>query len=282
MNQPISALLIVLMTWIGSSELFAQDAAQEARGGASEVSEADELQTILFPTGVHDPGSLAIAIQQVFTRDVEMSITPLKEQAMLVIRAPQKHREEIMRMLKELTPREQVLRVRVMLLEASAPISDPALEKFNGPTPQVVSAIEQWKKEKSLQLVNDSELTLIPNQPARMQIGEQVNLQTGKVQIGPGRTATQSNQYQIGTAISILTSIDGDEIAVELNFEKSFLRELSRNDDSDLTPASIVTLSHESTHRLFDGHAELVGRFTDQSPGHQSVTQLLIVTVKRL
>jgi hypothetical protein len=282
MNHSFFAILVCLTTWIAASDLIAQHVGQDARQQASDDSEEVELQTTIFSTGVHDPRSVAVAALQVFSDDVEMSITPLTEQRMLIVRAPEKHRDEIMQVLKTLTPQEQVLRVRVMLLEAAAPISDQALERFNGPTLEVISAIEQCKNEKSIQLVNDLEQTLIPNQPSRIQVGEQVNLQMGKMQIGPGRTATQSKQYEIGTALSILTSIDGKEIAVELEFTKSFLRSTSHSEDSDVTPASIATLTHQSTHRLTDGHAELVGRLTDRSSEQRTTTQLLIVAVKKL
>ncbi len=247
---------------------------------AQEPAAEEEYQSVFFSTGAHDPREIASVMDRLFAK--RLTITPLIEHSAVVIRTSERDREEVMSVLKTLTPEPHMLRLRLALLRVNTPLSAEETARLSGPIAQVSKALDNLKKSGRLEFFNDAELTTLENQKAMIQMGDRVALPTGSTQIAGGRTTESFQWVEVGTIVSVVGKPDNQHLILELNYEKSFKPLGDRGSESGKVPTGISTLTHQSTLRIQNGHAQLVGSMSDRKAEDQTVVHLLIVSAEQL
>jgi hypothetical protein len=167
------------------------------------------------------------------------------------------------------------VRVQVLLVESGGGLDQDQRRQLSGPIAGVMKALNALTAEGKAIVVNHAELTALEEQKAMLQVGETVSLQTGSTKTGSGRETKSYRDVSLGTVIHVMTKVVEDFVVIEMDLSKSFVTP-SDGDDPE-RPEGISQLTHQSTVRINNGNAQLVGSMMSRrSGGEGHVVQLIV------
>jgi hypothetical protein len=169
------------------------------------------------------------------------------------------------------------IRVQVLLVESSGNLDQDERRQLSGPNDLVKKALKEFTAEGKATIVNQAELTVLVEQQTMLQVGETVSLRTGSMRTGSGREAKVYKDVSIGTLIKLMTKVVGEHVLIDMDFSKSFVT--PGGDDDPERPQGTSQLSHQSTLRIKNGNAQLIGRMMSRQSGDGSrAVQLIVAT----
>ncbi|QDV86886.1 hypothetical protein [Planctomycetes bacterium TBK1r] len=179
------------------------------------------------------------------------------------------------------------VRVQVLLVESNGKLDHDDRLRLSGPIEEVMDAVSDLTAQGKATIANHAELTVLEGQQTMLQVGETVAIRTGTVRTGTVRTGTvrtgsgrESNVYQdvsIGTLIKLTTEVVDNQVLIELDFSKSFVAPRGDDDQSE-RPQGTSQLTHQTTLRIKNGTAQMIGRIMSRESDDRSAAVQLIVS----
>lgn len=174
------------------------------------------------------------------------------------------------------------VRVQVLLVESNGKLDHDDRLRLSGPIEEVMDAVSDLTAQGKATIANHAELTVLEGQQTMLQVGETVAIRTGTVRTGTVRTGSgrESNVYQdvsIGTLINLTTEVVDNQVLIELDFSKSSVAP-SGDDDQSERPQGTSQLTHQTTLRIKNGTAQMIGRIMSRESDDRSPAVQLIVS----
>lgn len=262
--------VVTLALLIFVPSLCAQDV------GNQSASVTPHSETIVYPVRSGSADDLGDALARLYENH---QISSQSEHNVLLIRVDADTKEEILRVLAELDRPKRTIIVHAYLLSShGTPLSADETADLTGTRDEVLKRITALQKDDHLSIENRIELSTIENQRAMVQTGKRLPVVAGStVSSSRGRI----NNYQTvstGTIFSVTAkTTPDDEIVMEINFEKSDVdRQAEPSEDDVSPPATISTLTHQTTVQLSDGEAVLAGTMVRKSNAGSGHSYLVV------
>ena len=225
-----------------------------------EPESAAQQQTLIYSLRNRPATMVANTIAMVMEKKSGLTIVPDELSNVLILRGSEDTVQQCQELLKEIDQPRRMIYFEVVISVVDSRTTADEKNK-PGSTDRIKFA------------------TLDENQ-ATFQFGQHVAVATGTVPTVKGPPVKTYEMQQVGTMCKLTPRIAGDEIAVDLEFEKSWLVQSARDDAADDAIPAINTLKRQSTVSLKPGVSLTV--FGSVSQGTQATENVSITITASL
>ncbi|MEX1042951.1 MAG: hypothetical protein WDZ51_20115 [Pirellulaceae bacterium] len=165
-----------------------------------------------------------------------------------------------------------------------------SMGQLTGPIEQVMARIDELTAAGEAKILNQFSLTAIEDQETMIQVGQRTPRITGVQRLSTRDAARLQNLVQtqtenVGTLARIQTQVNGQQVLLNLQFEKSFAAPTESgvtigtdDEGGDIKTTGLITMTLSQTFQLESGHAEAMAVSTNVEGGTaQSVRYVLVV-----
>jgi len=152
-------------------------------------------------------------------------------------------------------------------------------------TDKALAQLKDWEATGKIAARESMRLSTVDRQPATVQHGEQASIVTSQMSAAGGRGASRVaySRQSLGTLITATPRIDGGDVVVELQVERSSLEPAATGEEPPgeaelAVPPSIVTLTTKSTLRVASGQCVVAYCKESSVATDQAQTQLILLS----
>ncbi|MEX0794615.1 MAG: hypothetical protein WD045_15875 [Pirellulaceae bacterium] len=166
-----------------------------------------------------------------------------------------------------------------------------SMGQLTGPIEQVMQRIDELTAAGEAKILNQFSLTAIEDQETMIQVGQRTPRITGaqtratRDAARPLQSIVQTQTENVGTLARIQTQVNGQQVLLNLQFEKSFAAPVESgvtigtdDEGEDIKTTGTITMTLSQTFQVESGHTEAMAVSTNVEGGTaQSVRYVLVV-----
>jgi hypothetical protein len=271
---------VTVVVFLVCSALLGVVHAEDNETTATTSSNERGAKTIVYAARNAPANVLSETLEQFLEESGGRVVSDPISNVLLIQTTAEEDQERVLAVLQQLDRTPRTIRVQLHLLKSRGEgFAEVDVASLSGSTDMVLKSIKTLESMGRAYVANRMELTAIENNPAMLQVGEDVPLLAATTSV-PGRGS--SNNYRtmsVGTLFKVQARLSGEsDIVMEVEFEKSEVSSPVSDADEEHQPApqGVARLTHQATSRIHDGGSLLVGTLVSQSNDGASEAYLIL------
>jgi type II secretory pathway component GspD/PulD (secretin) len=174
---------------------------------------------------------------------------------------------------------QRAIALEVYVIDLKGGNQDRHPELFSGPSDEVAELIRKLEADGQIAGMDHIRLTTLENEKATVQSGTTTPIATARSfggRGGPPQTSYQQENF--GTMLSVTAAAEGRTVAVNLQIEKSQLKQhdAPSQNEGDFVPAGSETLTLQTNLHILSGRTVLAGSLGSKGDGTSSERIVLV------